>query len=167
MDHIYKENDLKVLRQTWESSFDLRRRATEKGILNDERNSKIIIRVYHWIRKSPFVFEDGYRTINFWDCDDNKFFHLIKFNIVCNLRKNEQIVILDHQVNIKELSILEAGGVLDLDPSLCCVPFKLHTFCVFLGDVETTSQVTDPNHKIFNDTWKIINRETVASNKLT
>ena len=110
MDHIYKENDLKVLRQTWESSFDLRRRATEKGILNDERNSKIIIRVYHWIRKSPFVFEDGYRTINFWDCDDNKFFHLIKFNIVCNLRKNEQIVILDHQLNIKELSILEAGG---------------------------------------------------------
>ena len=101
-----------------------------------------------------FVFEDSNRIIKFWNWDDDNFFSTDKLQrSYKQIVIHEQIVLLDHQVlRVTGESVLgqlqhqralnvRCCRVLDLDLSLYCVPLKFHTFFIFVGDVETLSQI--------------------------
>ena len=145
---------MKNLPQTRKSSFDLTRVVTKKRNLNDEKYSNIINGVHHWIREISFVFEDSNRIIKFWNCDNDNFFSPDKVQRSYKQTViHEQIVLLDHHVmrvtaesDLGHLQHQRALNVrccrvLDLNLSLCCLPLKSHTFCIFVGNVETFLQI--------------------------
>ena len=49
-------------------------------------------------QESTFVIEDSNRIIKSWNCSNDNLFSPYKIQLVYNLRKNNQIVTLDHQV---------------------------------------------------------------------
>ena len=70
--------------------------------------------------------------------------------------------------NIKELSILDAAGVLDQDTYLCCVPLRFHAFFIFTNDTETTwfsFKINCPFNMTFNYTWKFVEEWSNRSNR--